>query len=451
MSKSRGNVVDPWDHFNLEGADAIRWYMTTQSSPWQPTNFDPNGVRESYARMFLTLWNVYRFHADYAELDSFDRVSEDDAPNMSDRPSIDRWILSQVSNMADKVDSFFRAWDFHKAGREIERFIVDDLSNWYVRRSRRRLWDEAESADKAACHHTLREVLLVTCRIMAPIAPFMPDRIHRDLTGASVHLADWPCGSEALDSTLPPRDTKLESRMDLARNLAEAGRRIRVESSRRQRLPCRKGWIVGDADIGDLKDILSEELNVESLENEDDLERFQKMDLKPNRKSLGRKCTSDLPAVLNEFSEIDPDSFLLEIQAGIAHLAGYPIDMDDVEIRRVEKEGFAAMTVESGGKDVTLVLDLSLDDALLSKGLARDIIRRVQAKRKELNLRIEASISLEISLSEESPELAEDDWNHILSETRSISGRRSGDQSLMESSFELDGSVVGFTVTPSED
>ena len=286
---------------------------------------------------------------------------------------------------------------------------------------------------------------------MAPIAPFMPDRIHRDLTGASVHLADWPCGSEALDSTLPPRDAKLESRMDLARNLAEAGRRIRVESSRRQRLPCRKGWIVGDADIGDLKDILSEELNVESLENEDDLERFQKIELKPNRKSLGRKCTSDLPAVLNEFSGIDPDSFLLEIQAGIAHLAGYPIDMDDVEIRRVEKEGFAAMTVESGGKDVTLVLDLSLDDDLLSKGLARDIIRRVQAKRKELNLRIEASISLEISLSEESPELAEIDWNHILSETRSISGRRSGDQSSMESSFELDGSVVGFTVTPSED
>jgi len=451
MSKSRGNVVDPWDHFNLEGADAIRWYMTTQSSPWQPTNFDPNGVRESYARMFLTLWNVYRFHADYAALDSFDRASESDVPDIADRPSIDRWILSQVSNMADKVDSFFRAWDFHKAGREIERFIVDDLSNWYVRRSRRRLWDEAESADKAACHHTLREVLLVTCRIMAPIAPFMPDRIHRDLTGASVHLADWPCGSETLDRTLTPRDTKLESRMTLARNLAEAGRRIRVDSSRRQRLPCRKGWIVGDADVGDLKDILSEELNVESLENEDDLERFQKIELKPNRKTLGRKCTSDLPAVLNELSEIDPDSFLLEIQAGIAHLAGYPIDMEDVEIRRVEKEGFAAMTVESGGKDVTLVLDLSLDDALLSKGLARDIIRRVQARRKELNLRIEASISLEISLSDGSPDLAEDDWNHILSETRSISGRRSDDQSSMESSFELDGSVVGFTVTPSED
>ena len=451
MSKSRGNVVVPWDHFNLEGADAIRWYTTTQSSPWQPTNFDPNGVRESFARMFLTLWNIYRFHADYAALDSFDQVSEFDAPKIDERPSLDRWILSQVSKTADNVDSFFKGWDFHKAGREIERFIVDDLSNWYVRRSRRRLWDEAESADKAACQHTLREVLLVTCRIMAPIAPFMPDRIHRDLTGISVHLADWPCGSEILDGILPPRDTKIEAQMALARNLAEAGRRIRVESSRRQRLPCRKGWIVGDADVGDLKEILSEELNVESLENENDLERFQKIELKPNRKSLGRKCTSDLPAVLTELSEIDPDSFLLEIQAGIAHLAGYPIDMGDVEVRRVEKEGFAAMTVESGGKDVTLVLDMSLDDALLSKGLARDIIRRVQARRKELNLRIEASISLEVSLSEGSPELAEEDWEHILSETRSVSGSRSDDQTSMESSFELDGLVVGFTVTPSED
>ena len=288
MSKSRGNVVDPWDHFNLEGADAIRWYMTTQSSPWQPTNFDPNGVRESYARMFLTLWNIYRFHADYAALDSFKGAKK--SPEASLRPSLDRWILSQASATAEKASTLFKQWDFHKAGREIERFVVDDVSNWYVRRSRRRLWDEAESDDKAACHHTLREVLAIICKLMAPISPFMPDKIHRDLFGSSVHLADWPCGSDLIEPDLPPRDIDLESRMKLARNLAEAGRRIRVESSRRQRLPCKRGWIVGGSGVGDLSEILSEELNVGSLELESDLERFQKVQLKPNRRNLGRKC-----------------------------------------------------------------------------------------------------------------------------------------------------------------
>jgi len=445
MSKSRGNVVDPWDHFNLEGADAIRWYMTTQSSPWQPTNFDPSGVRESYARMFLTLWNIYRFHADYAALDSFNGNIESSEP--SSRPSLDKWILSQTSATAERVSLLFEQWDFHKAGREIERFVVDDISNWYVRRSRRRLWDEGESDDKAACHHTLREVLGVACKLMAPIAPFMADKIHRDLFQTSVHLADWPCGSDLIDSKLPQRDPELELRMELVRNLAEAGRRIRVESSRRQRLPCKRGWIVGGISVGDLTGILSEELNVGLLEEENDLERFQKVQLKPNRRNLGRKCTTDLPRVLRELEAVDPESFLLEIEAGIAYLGGYQITLDDVEIHRVEKDGYAAATIESEQGNVTLVLDMSLDDDLLSKGLARDIIRRVQAKRKEMDLRIEAEISLEIALGPDSPKLAENDWDHILSETRATSGKLTGDLSSSESTFEVDGIIIGFTVS----
>ena len=445
MSKSRGNVVDPWDHFNLEGADAIRWYMTTQSSPWQPTNFDPNGVRESYARMFLTLWNIYRFHADYAALDSFKGAKK--SPEASLRPSLDRWILSQASATAEKVSTLFKQWDFHKAGREIERFVVDDVSNWYVRRSRRRLWDEAESDDKAACHHTLREVLAIICKLMAPISPFMPDKIHRDLFGSSVHLADWPCGSDLIEPDLPPRDIDLESRMKLARNLAEAGRRIRVESSRRQRLPCKKGWIVGGLGVGDLSEILSEELNVGSLELESDLERFQKIELKPNRRSLGKKCTTDLPGVLKELADVDPESLLLEIDAGIAFLGGYPITMEDVEIQRVEKEGYAAATIEADQGNVTLVLDMSLDDDLLSKGLARDIIRRVQARRKEMDLRIEAEIALVVALGPESPQLAEEDWNHILNETRAISGKKTEDLNSTDLHFVVDGATIGFTVS----
>jgi isoleucyl-tRNA synthetase len=445
MSKSRGNVVNPWDHFNKEGADSIRWYMTTQSAPWSPTNFDPNGVRESYAKMFLTLWNVYRFHADYASLDGFDPEDQSGFVDPSDRSPLDRWILSKVTEMADEFHQDFVSWDFHKAGRGLEVFVVNDLSNWYVRRSRRRLWEESDSNDKRACQHTLHEVLLIVCRLMAPVSPFMPDAIHRGLTGTSVHLADWPIGSDLVDRVLPTRDFGLEQEMSLVRSLAEAGRRIRVESNRRQRLPCQTGWIVGGPDISKFNDILGEELNVEVLTTESDLDSFQKIVLEPNRKALGAKCRSNLPSVLAQLDLANPEELLLEIEAGIAALAGYEITMDDIEIRRAEKDGFAAQTLSFEEGDVSIVLDMHTDSNLLSKGLARDITRRVQAKRKEMNLKVESSIILSVWV--EGLELKSSDWEHVVTETRA------GEHSLNEEkppsdadTFEVDGTTISFQI-----
>jgi len=447
MSKSKGNVVDPWDHFNKEGSDSIRWYMTTQSAPWSPTNFDPNGVRESYAKMFLTLWNVYRFHADYAAMDRFDPDDESGFVAVSNRSPLDRWILSKASAMAEAYHQHFEDWDFHKAGRELEDFVVSDLSNWYVRRSRRRLWSESDSDDKRACQHTLHEVLLLVCRLMAPVSPFMPDEIHRALAGSSVHLADWPVGSQIVEASLPPRDYSLEQQMELVRTLAESGRRVRVENNRRQRLPCRYGWIVGGPDLTDYHDILAEELNVEELLTEDDLDLFQRIVLEPNRKSLGAKCRSDLPAVLAKLDTADPDSLLLEIEAGIAALAGYSITMDDIEVRRTEKDGYAAATLSGDDfGDVSLVLDMELNEELMSRGLARDIIRRIQSKRKELDLDVEESISLSVWI--EGGVLADEDWTHVQTETRAGSatlneGEVSGDADV----FEVDGVSISFSVT----
>ena len=445
MSKSKGNVVDPWDHFNKEGADSIRWYMTTQSAPWSPTNFDPNGVRESYAKMFLTLWNVYRFHADYAALDGFDPDDEDTFVPVSERSPLDRWILSRVSSMSEEYHDHFVAWDFHKGGRELESFVVNDLSNWYVRRSRRRLWDEGESSDKRSCQHTLHEVLLIVCRLMAPVSPFIPDSIHRGLMGSSVHLADWPVGSELVERNLPPIDHILEREMDLVRSLAETGRRVRVEAGRRQRLPCRNGWIVGGPDISQFHGILAEELNVEELTTEDDLDRFQKIEVHPNRKALGAKCRGDLPAVLSEIEDADSEALLLEVEAGIAALAGYEITSEDIEIRRVEKEGYAASTLSEYG-DVSLVLDMSIDDELLSKGLARDIIRRVQAKRKDLDLEIEATISL--SVWTEGLDLSKGDWERLVTETRASNFTiNEGEYPEVSEEFEVDGVSVRFVIS----
>ena len=446
MSKSKGNVVDPWDHFNKEGSDSIRWYMTTQSAPWSPTNFDPNGVRESYAKMFLTLWNVYRFHADYAAMDGFDANSEEGYVAVSERSPLDRWVLSKVTSMADSYHRHFEDWDFHKAGRELEEFVVNDLSNWYVRRSRRRLWEEADSNDKRGCQHTLHEVLLLVCQLMAPVSPFMPDVIHRALSGSSVHLADWPVGSSLVERSLPPRDYGLEQQMALVRNLAEAGRRIRVDEGRRQRLPCRNGWIIGGPGLGDFHDILAEELNVENLMTEEDLDRFQRIVLEPNRKVLGAKCRSDLPAVLAKLDTADADSLLLEIEAGIAALAGYQITMDDIEVRRTERDGYSAATLaDEDFGDVSLVLDMSVDDELLSRGLARDVIRRIQSKRKELDLAVEDSISLSVWI--EGAELADEDWGHVQSETRAGSAAlNEGAQPSEADSFEVDGIGVTFRV-----
>ena len=446
MSKSRGNVVNPWDHFDKEGSDSIRWYMLTQSAPWTPTNFDPMGVRESYAKMFLTLWNVHRFHSDYAALDGFDADDEAGYVAVGNRSPLDRWILSRLNTVANGYHEHFVAWDFHKAGRELEAFVVNDLSNWYVRRSRRRLWDEADSSDKRACQHTLHEVLVTVCRLMAPVAPFMSERIHRDLTGASVHLADWPVGSELVDANLPPLDYGLEQEMALVRTLAESGRRVRVEAGRRQRLPCRAGWIVGGPDISRFHDLLAEELNVESLTTEDDLERFQRVVIEPNRKALGRKCRQDLPAVLALLAEAEPDNILLEIDAGICLIEGYDITLDDIETRRVEKDGFAAATIsDENVGDVSLVLDMSLDEDLLSKGLARDIIRRVQAERKALDLDVEATIGLSVWVS--GLDLASTDWAHVQTEVRAGSAAlNEGAADAAANSFEVDDVTVRFCV-----
>ena len=449
MSKSKGNVVNPWDHFNKEGTDAIRWYMTTQSAPWNPMNFDPKGVRETYAKMFLTLWNVHRFHADYAILDNFNPDDESTFVPIEKRSPLDRWILSRITTVAHKVQDQFVSWEFHKAGRDLENFVITDLSNWYVRRSRRRLWDEADSNDKRACQHTLHEVLCTVSKLMAPISPFMPDRIHHDLTGESVHMADWPLGSSLVEKSLPPQDLELEKKMTLVRTLTETGRRIRVDSNRRQRLPCQSGWIVGGMDLSEFHSIISEELNVENLETEKNLDRFQRIEIAPNHKVLGKKCRADLPKVLSELAKIEAEIFLSQIEEGKANLAGYDINLEDVSLRRVEKEGFAAATfADEELGDISLVLDMELNEDLLSKGLAREITRRIQSKRKELDLDLEDTITLNVWLSDNSPKLNPKDWEYVKSETRASSADiKDTSPSKDSESFEVDEAKISFSLT----
>ena len=467
MSKSRGNIVDPWDHFNREGADATRWYMVTAGAPWNPMKFDPNGVRETYAKMFLTMWNVYKFHADYAALDGFDPEAQ--SVPVKDRSALDRWVLSRLHTVASQYHDNFTNWQFHKACRDLEDFIVNDVSNWYVRRSRRRLWDEADSHDKLSCQHTLHEVLETVCKLVAPVSPFMVDHIHRNLTGTSVHTADWPLGvpgglegapaddwddvAAKATAVLPPQDLVLERTMALVRELAEAGRRIRIDAGRRQRLPCAQGWIVAGPDLSEFHDLLAEELNVEAIEVETDLDRFQRLELAPNFRALAPKARADVNKVAAAIREAaDPEALLASIHDGGADVLGVLVEATDVEIKRVEREGFAAQTVETEGDEqqhqVSLVLDMNDTPALLSKGMARDIVRRVQAKRKDLDLAIEATIDLEIWM-EHAPEMMAGDREWVATETRAAACvfHESGAQPAADSErFEVDGTTVHFTV-----
>ena len=465
MSKSRGNIVDPWDHFNREGADATRWYMVTAGAPWNPLKFDSNGVRETYAKMFLTLWNVYRFHADYAALDAFDPASS--TSTYESRSRLDRWILSKLHSTAKAYHDGFTNWNFHKACRELEDFIVNDLSNWYVRRSRRRLWDEAESGDKLACQHTLHEILVTLCRLIAPVSPFMVDTIHRNLTGETVHTAAWPLGTPgstdgatadawnedlvAATQQLPPHDAELEDEMSLVRELAETGRRIRIDAQRRQRLPCAEGWIVAGPNLEAYHDLLCEELNVESISVETDLDRFQQVELGVNFRALAPRAKGDVNAIAGHIkNHPDQDALLTDIRNGSCTVMGVDILESDVEVRRAERDGYAAATITVGEGDdalhVSLVLDMQDTPQLLSKGLARDITRRIQSKRKDMDLEIEAMIDVEVWMTG-APELFEDDRTWIAKETRASGIAFSEGQPPADvESFDVDGAQVSYRV-----
>ena len=465
MSKSRGNIVDPWDHFNREGADATRWYMVTAGAPWNPLKFDSNGVRETYAKMFLTLWNVYRFHADYAALDAFD--PETSQSTVENRSRLDRWILSKLHTTAKAYHDGFTNWNFHKACRQLEDFIVNDLSNWYVRRSRRRLWDEAESGDKLACQHTLHEVLTTLCRLIAPVSPFMVDTIHRNLTGETVHTASWPMGTPgstegatadawnedlvAATAQLPPQDVALEHEMELVRELAETGRRIRIDAQRRQRLPCAEGWIVAGPNLEPYHDLLCEELNVESISVETDLDRFQQIELGVNFRALAPRAKGDVNAIAGEIkNNPNQEKLLADILGGSCTIMGVEILESDIEVRRAEREGYAAATITVGdGEDashVSLVLDMQDTPHLLSKGLARDITRRIQSKRKDMNLEIEAVIDVEVWMTG-APELFEEDRTWVAKETRASGIVFSEDATPSDAeSFDVDGATIAYRV-----
>ncbi|MEA2550408.1 MAG: isoleucyl-tRNA synthetase, partial [Actinomycetota bacterium] len=396
MSKSLGNVADPMEFFESHGADAVRWLALTSGSPWTSRRLSPAILDEVVRQFLLTLWNVYAFFTTYANAEGFDPDAL--VPGAGTRPLMDRWILSQLSATCREARDGLDAFDATGAGRRIAAF-VDDLSNWYVRRSRRRFWnpDGAKDADTSAAFHTLYECLTTLAGLLAPFTPFVSEEIWLNLaawrpeTARSVHLTDYP------DAVSFPADPDLDAAMATARAVVELGRRVRTETKTRTRQPLSETVIhlpEETEDLVDLLPIIADELNVHRVVFAESIAGFGRWHAKPNFKTLGPKLgarVKDLAAAL----AADDGSLagrLAHDEPVTVALAGGAVIVDpvDVDLTQEVRKGWGVAS--EGG--ITVALDLELTDELRLEGFAREVVRAVQDARKAAGLDVSDRIEL---------------------------------------------------------
>jgi len=392
MSKSRGNVVDPWDAVNEHGADAVRWYLVTVSQPGASKRYDDEGVRESARKFFDTFFNTYRFFSLYAEAEGW--APGDGDPNPESRPIIDRWILSRFSSVLSEVEEALEKFHVTRAYRAVGEFLNEDLSNWYVRRSRSRFWGSGDSPDSRAAFRTLWEVLVDLSRIIGPVAPFASDWIHRALTGESVHLAPFPAPETG------HIDPGLEEGMTAVRALVSLGRAAREDVQIRVRQPLGKMYAVtpGGLDLdGDLLALLKDELNVKTVAFLGSAEDLVGLVAKPNFRALGprfQKRSEEAAAAIRSLSADTLAAFQrggdLEVEVGGERFA---LAAEELEILEEARGGL----VVQGDGTFTAALDPTLDRELRQEGLARELVNRIQRLRKDSGLEITDRITLWVS------------------------------------------------------
>ena len=390
MSKSRGNIVNPWEAIEQFGADAVRWYILTSSHPWIPKRFDPEGVKEVQRKTFDTLRQTYRFFALYADLEGWTPGGDD--PKVAERSVLDRWLLSRLSSVTAVVGAHMEGYNLTHAVRAIADFVVDDLSNWYVRRSRDRFWGSADRADTRAAFATLHEALVTVTRMMAPVAPFLADWLHRALCeDASVHLADYPVADEARI------DAELERGMDAVRVLSTLGRAARETVSIRVRQPLDRVYCVVPAGVRadeDLLAILRDELNVKEVAFMDRAEELVTFSARPNFKVIGAKFGKATPRVGAAIRDLASEAIAafrggapLTVQADGET---YTLSGDEFDVVQGAKGDFVVQA--EGG--YTLALDPTLTPELRAEGLAREVVNRVQKLRKDTGLEVSDRIRL---------------------------------------------------------
>ena len=397
MSKRLGNAVDPFGAMDQYGADAVRWYMLTNSAPWDNLKFDPEGVGEIRRKFFGTLYNTYAFFALYANVDGWEpTVNRRSTDSQSQgRTEIDLWILSKLNSLIQEVTEAYNAYEPTKAGRAISDFVQDDLSNWYVRLNRKRFWGGEMDADKQAAYETLYTCLKTVALLMAPNAPFYADRLYRDLVGTSVHLADWP----KADETLINKD--LERSMYLASQATSMILSLRKKAEKNVRQPLQKAVIpVQDEQtlqaLNHVADLIRAEVNVKELvivpADKSEIKLVKK--IKPNFKVLGKKVGANMKAVAAEINAMTQEQ-IAQIEAeGNYQLStvNYQLIEEDVEILTEDMPGW--LVVNNGV--LTIALDIELTPELIEEGIARELINRLQNLRKSSGLDITDRICVQI-------------------------------------------------------
>ena len=397
MSKSLGNVIDPWEVLNTRGADPLRWWMFSQGSPWSSTRAGLGAIDASLRETLATLWNTFSFFTTYASLNGFE-PSDPEIPAPHERSAIDRWILSRLEFTTDALTVALDGYE-PLGGTDALATFIDDLSNWYVRRSRRRFWRTdplAPRSDSLGAHATLLEVLQRLTLLLAPFCPFVTERLYAELfdvgSSDSVHLADWPARAPTT------RDLELEASMDIARSLTSLGRAARADAGVKVRQPLARALVfLPPGSPAPPAGIVEDELNVDALEYGSELADVLSFELVPNFRTVGPRlgeAVKELKAALSSLDSVEAAAALenggavsVTLSTGTFELGG-----DDIELRVKGQGGYA---VSRDGAEV-IALDLTLDDALVRRGYLREIVRQVQDLRKNSGLDVADRIVLHL-------------------------------------------------------
>ncbi len=400
MSKRLGNAIDPFETIGKFGPDATRWYMIANANPWDNLKFDIEGVAEVQRRFFGTLYNTYSFFALYANLDGFS-YSEPDVPAAS-RTESDRWIISKLNTLVGKVDAAFNEYEPTRAARDIQDFVIDDLSNWYVRLNRKRFWKGEYNEDKISAYQTLYTCLLKVAQISAPIAPFYMDRLFADLNNVSgqfsqtsVHLTDFPQVNQH------EVDQELETKMDLAQRISSLVHSLRKKEMIKVRQPLSRILIpVLNKDtkehIAAVEELILGEVNVKAIEFIDDTSGVLVKKIKPNFKKLGKQYGPKMKEISKAVAGLGQDDINTIERSGVLDLAlsdtTIQLTLEDVEVTSEDIPGW--QVANEGG--LTVALDITITDELKQEGIARDMVNRIQNLRKEMGLDVQDKIAIKV-------------------------------------------------------
>ena len=399
MSKRLGNVINPFECIETYGTDPVRWYMVTNSAPWDNLSFDPDGVKEVSGSFFVKLHQTYSLLAMYANVDGWDN-SQPQVP-YAKRTLFDRWIISQLNTLIKEVTAALDDYEPTRAGRAIQTFVIDNLSNWYVRLAKKRLWGEGLQEDKLACYQTLYECLFTVSKLIAPVSPFFADRLYRDLTfgeaKTSVHLDSYPVANESII------DKKLEDNMDIVQKICSMALSLRKKEKIGVRQPLQRIAIpVTDNSIKEgiifLKHIILEELNIKDIEFIEG--QMVEKNVKPNFRIMGKKFGKQMKAAANVVTALTQEQ-IAQLENGSITISvegtDYELTRDDVEISAQDMPGWS---VTSEGV-LTVALDITITPELRLEGVARELVRSIQQMRKDTGLEITDRIKVTVPQNED--------------------------------------------------